>query len=204
VRGMSKKNSNKRRGFLDTIFGLAEKAIDGYNDIINRIQDRVLNLADNMEKFLKGVETGKDEELKEYMKVSIKDIEQKEVDSDIVIKPTEKIEEVNLPAEELIPLPVEEKEEEIALPVEEKEEEIPLLAEEKEDISTDSDDLEEDIKRMLVIYGVDREKAMILIKNDIKTVYKLASEVPSKISRLLDVDVVEAQNIIRAANAMIF
>ena len=193
VRGMSEKNFKKRRGFLDTIFGLAEKAIDGYNDIINRIQDRVLDLAGNMEKFLKSQKTGKDEELKEYMKVSIKDIEQKEVDSDITVKTVKEIEEVQLPAEEPIPLPSEEKEEEIALPAEEKEEQ-----------SIDSTDIEEDIKRMLIIFGVDREKAMILINNDIKTVYKLASEVPSKISRLLNITVVEAQNIIRAANAMIF
>ena len=199
VRGMSKKSSKKRRGFLDTIFGLAEKAIDGYNDIINRIQDRILNLTGNMEKVLKGEKSSKDEELKEYMKVSIKDIERKEIDSDISVKPAEKIEEIKIPTEEKISLPAEEKEEGIALPSEEKEEEISLPAEEKEDLSS-----EEDVKRMLIIYGIDREKALILIKNDIKTVYKLASEVPSKISRLLNIPVVEAQNVIRAANAMIF
>ncbi len=271
---MSNKDSKKRRGFLDTIFELAERAIDGYNEIINQIQDRIFNLAGNMEKFLKGEETGKDEELKEYMKVSIKDIEQKEPESeinvksipneeiawpaevkdkvdikipesavvkveDLIKKEEEKVEEVVLPAEEIVEevvLPAEEKVKEVVLPAEEIVEEVFLPAEEEfeevvlpaeeiveevvlpaeeiveeivlpaEEIveEVDSPILEEDVKRLLVIYGVDRQKAIILIENDIKTVYKLASEVPSRISRLLGISVVEAQNVIRAANAMIF
>ena len=256
---MSKENSKKRRSFLDTIFGLAEQAIDGYNDIINRIQDRILDLAGNMEKMLKGQTSDEDEELKEYMKVSIKDIDKKEVVSEIKVKPSEEIKEVELPAEEPIPLPAEEKEEEIALPAEEPmplpaeekeeiklpveevkeeielpaEEPIPLPAEEKEEIKLPAEEVkeevelpaeepislpteekeeefegsaidEEDIKRLVIIYGIDRKKATLLIQNDIKTVYKLASEVPSKISRILDITVIEAQNIIRAASGMIF
>ena len=74
----------------------------------------------------------------------------------------------------------------------------------KKHVETSQKINEQDVKKLTVIYGVDREKALKLIENDIKTIFKLASEIPSRISRILDIPVVEAQNIIRAASGMIF
>ncbi|MHA1799973.1 MAG: hypothetical protein ACTSVY_16110 [Candidatus Helarchaeota archaeon] len=183
---MSNEKSD-RKTFLDRIFDMAASAIDSFNEIIGRVQDRVLNLVDNMESRLQEQAKEEDTELKNYMKVSISDLDEKAgKNSEILIKTTSSIEsdgiEPNQPVARYI-----------------KVEDILKNDEQKETHFS-----EDDIKKLILIYGVDREKAKKLIENNILSVYKLASEVPSKISSILGISVVEAQNIIRAASALVF
>ncbi|NHI94676.1 MAG: hypothetical protein EAX96_19450 [Candidatus Lokiarchaeota archaeon] len=272
---MDKEKDSKRKSLVDRLFDMVGDAIDGINQFINNVQDRILDLADNMEKRLKGEKSEEKDELKEYMKVSIKEIEEEKIDreSKLSVEPTipveieeikkeeikeEKIEsESKIFVEPIIPVKAEEvKEEEIKEEKIESESKIfvepiiPVKTEEEKKIDVKIakivkiEDLiekkiadkpketveqlpnreiikekpveklkpyvmskeinEKDIKNLTVIYGVDRERAIKLVENEITTIFKLASELPSKISRLLDISVVEAQNIIRAANAMIF
>ena len=193
---MAKEKNKRRKSLIDRLFDMVGDALDGVNKFINRIQDRILDLADTMENRLKGEQSEKKDELKEYMKVSIKDIEESKVEKEaqISVKPI-----VSINVEELKSNDIK-----VAEVVKIKDLMKKERVEEPEFIDASQEIDEDDVKKLTVLYGVDREKALKLIENDIKTIFKLASEVPSKISRILDIPVVEAQNIIRAASGMIF